>query len=232
MISGIGPKALDETDRRRNSSLYWVGPTPSPAPTTRHSPQISKSAILVRKHLYHGNPTHQIFHPSLLSAAFPFQVGPENFATSGVGRASLADSNHCWVHMGMQTRPESMGLSCFWDLHRLEKAVVRKCHPEHLHGHYHYHYPLASDLETAFTAFPEVASVRRFPNGRSVSDSPGAPTTCVTYISIPALRQPVSFAWLPLSVSNTRISRVYIATSNKALDPSQGKTRILTFLNR
>ena len=132
----------------------------------------------------------------------------------------------------MHTRSESMGHKCSRDLHRPEKAVARECHPEHSHGHRHHHYPFTSDLETAFTAFPEVAFVRGIPNGRSVSDSPGAPTTCATYISIPALPQPVSFAWLPLSVSNKKTSRVYIATPNKALNPSQEKRRKLTLLNR
>ena len=176
---------------------------------------------MVRDHLYHGNRTYQIFCPSLLSAAFPFQISPENLASSGISRAGLADSNHCWVHMGMQTHSESMGHNGPRDLHRCEKAVARKRHPEHSHRHRHHHYTFTSDLEIAFTTFPEVAFVRGIPNGCSVSDSPKALTTCATYISLPALPQPVLFGWFPFSVSNKKTLHVYIATPAKALNPSQ-----------
>ena len=63
------------------------------------------------------------------------------------------------------------------DLHRPEKAVARKCHPQHSHRHRHHHYPFTSDLEVAFTAFPEVPFARGIPNGCSVNDSPDTLTT-------------------------------------------------------
>ena len=117
------------TNRRCDGLLYWVRAPLSPASRARYSPQISKSAILVRDDLHHGNRNHQIFRPSLLSAAFPFQISPESLASSGVSRAGLAVINNCWVHMGMQTRSESMGHNGPGDLRRPEKAVARKCHP-------------------------------------------------------------------------------------------------------
>ena len=114
-----------------------------------------------------------------------------------------------------------MGLNGPWHMHRPEKNVAGKCHPEHSHGHHHHHYPFTSDLEVASTAFPEVSFVRGIFNGRFVSDLLGALTTWAIHISILALPQPVSFVWCPFSVSNKKTLHVCIATSAKAIETGE-----------
>lgn len=81
----------------------------------------------------------------------------------------------------MQTCSKSMGHHGSRDLHRREKALARKCDPEHSHRRRHHHDSFASNLELAITTFPEVTFVRSIPNGRLVSDSLDALTTCDSY---------------------------------------------------
>ena len=130
----MGPWVPDMTNRRCDGLLCWVRAPLSPASRARYSPRISKSANLVRDDLHHGNRNHQIFRPSLLSAAFPFQISPENLASSSVSRASLADNNNCWVHMGMHTLSESIGHNGPGDLHRPEKLWLGNAIPSILTG--------------------------------------------------------------------------------------------------
>ena len=83
----------------------------------------------MRDYLRRGNRTQQIFHPSLLPATIPFQITPKALASSGVSRAGLANSNHNWIYMAMQTCSESMGYNGSRDLHRRDKAMARNCDP-------------------------------------------------------------------------------------------------------